>query len=678
MTQLIAPEQRLKHKRKLALTIAKALWKTRKQPPDVWGAANRIYGPGTGVPGRRDPTLTPYNIMFGRAFTEGYRGRRYKRVILVEGAQGGKTETFLDVIGERLDNRPAPMLYVGPSKEFVTDQFEPRLTEMFGQSTSLASKVVGGLDSKKQKKTLKRIAGTRLRLAHAGSSTALKSDPAAIALVDEYDEMLKNVKGQGDPLGLVEARGDTYADFVVGVTSTPSTGLVQVEYDEHSGLEFWRVGEGEEVSSPIWKLWQGGTRHHFVWPCPHCGEYFVPRSTLLAFPAGATPAEVERTAHLVCPKCGGVIENEHKPQMNASGLFVAPGQKIVNGEVVGDPPDVNDLSIWVSGLCSPFKTFGARAAALVTAHNTGEAAKIQTATNSQFGECYIERGGDVPSWEVLKGRALPYELGTVPDAARFLTCGIDVQKNRVVYVVRAWGPKATSWLVAHGEVMGDTAQTEVWDDLEEFLRAPIGGRLIKLVFIDSGFRPGKPFQVPVNRVYEFCRRMRKFVFASKGSSNSMIRPLIQAKLEVNKDGGAEKYGLDLMRLDTDHWKSFVHERLGWETTKAGAWHTSHEASDDYFRQVVAETRVISEGKPKWLAIARDNHYLDCEAMAAAAAYLLNAQYLRGDMEDKASDESTATTEVASIASDDATPAKPKAPPQDRQARLRALAAQLNR
>lgn len=628
------------------------------------------------MPGRRDPMLTPYNIMFARAFTEGYRGRRYKRVILVEGAQGGKTETFLDVIGERLDNRPAPMLYVGPSKEFVTDQFEPRLTEMFGQSASLATKVVGGLDSKKQKKTLKRIAGTRLRLAHAGSSTALKSDPAAIALVDEYDEMLKNVKGQGDPLGLVEARGFTYADFVAGVTSTPSMGLVQIEHDEQSGLEFWRVGEGEEVSSPIWKLWQGGTRHHFVWRCPHCEDYFVPRSTLLVFPAGATPAEVERVAYIVCPKCGCEITDEHKPTMNANGLFVAPGQRIVDGEVVGDPPDVNDLSMWVSGLCSPFRTFGARAASLVTAQRTGEASKIQTATNAEFGECFIERGGELPSWEVLKGRALEYALGVVPDAARFLTCGVDVQKTRVVFVVRAWGPKATSWLVAHGEIMGDTSQPEVWDDLEEMLRSPIGGRLIKLVFLDSGFRPGKPFQIPVNRVYEFCRRLRNFVFASKGASTSMIRPIIQAKLEVNKHGGAEKYGLDLMRLDTDHWKSFVHERLGWDATKAGAWHTSHEAADDYFKQVVAETRVISEGKPKWLAIARDNHYLDCEAMAAAAAYLLNAQYLRGE-EKNESNESTAVTEVASIESTDG-PAPQAAPRPDKAARLKALAAQLSR
>jgi hypothetical protein len=79
--------------------------------------------------------------------------------------------------GYSVRKRPAPVIYVGPSKEFVTDQVEPRLVELFRQAPSLASKVLGGFESKRQKKTLKRIAGVRVRLAHAGSSTALKSDP---------------------------------------------------------------------------------------------------------------------------------------------------------------------------------------------------------------------------------------------------------------------------------------------------------------------------------------------------------------------------------------------------------------------------------------------------------------------------------------------------------------------
>ena len=55
--------------------------------------------------------------------------------------------------------------------------------------------------TKPMTKTRKAVAGVSVRLAHAGSSAALKSDPASLALVDEYDEMLANVKGQGDQSG---------------------------------------------------------------------------------------------------------------------------------------------------------------------------------------------------------------------------------------------------------------------------------------------------------------------------------------------------------------------------------------------------------------------------------------------------------------------------------------------
>lgn len=549
------------------------------------------------------------------------------------GAQMAKTETFLDVIGERLDNHPVPILYVGPSKEFVTDQFEPRLVGLFEQSASLMSKIPGGLDGKRQKKTLKRVAGVRVRLAHAGSSTALKSDPAALALVDEYDEMLKNVKGQGDPLGLVEARGFTYADFCVGITSTPSLGMVEIERDRVSGLEFWRVAEEDDVQSPIWRLWQEGTRHHWCWPCPHCGEYFVPRFNLLKWPKTATPAQARREAFIQCPRpdCGGVIEERHKADLNARGRMVAPGQTIdADGTVTGEPGDTSTLSFWISGLCSPFVTIGQRAETYLTALRSNESAKIQTAINAEFGEVYVDGSGDVPAWEEIYERRGSYARLTVPEEARYLTCGVDVQKGRLVFVIRAWGARATSWLIHHGELWGETSKPEVWEDLAELLTEPIDGRLIKVAFVDSGFRPGKKEGVPVNRVYEFCRRFRKFVFPTKGSSVALVRPYVKSTIEVTQQGNAKKYGLELIRLDTDHWKRFVHERLRWPQDQPGAWHIHQDVTEDYCRQLVAEARIVlPSGKPQWVERARENHYLDAEAMSAAAGFMLNVHDLRG-------------------------------------------------
>jgi len=625
MGQLIAAATASSKRSAIYGLAAKCLWRARRQEPDEWGR-QRVYGPETGRPGRRDPYLAAYNVPFGRSFGD----QRYRRVVQVEGAQMGKTETFLDIIGERLDNRPAPILYVGPSKEFNTDQFEPRLNELFRQS-SLHTKMIGGVEGKRQKRTLKRVAGVRVRLAHAGSQTALKSDPAAIALIDEYDAMRTDVQGQGDPLGLVEARGYTYADFVVGVTSTPSRGLVEIERDAANGLEFWKMVEdpGEDFS-PIWKLWQEGTRYHWVWRCPHCGEWFVPRFKLLRWPKAATPAQARRDAWIECPKNGCVIREEDKAGMNAAGRYVAPGQTIdEDGNVVGDPPDSATLSRWCSGLASPFVTLGERAEEYLTALKSGEAEKIQVAINAGFGEVFTDDGGDLPEWEAIKARAEPYSCGSVPDEALFLTFGGDVQKNRIPWVVRAWGARATSWLVGFGELWGNTAEPQVWDDLAELLTAPIDGLLIKLAFVDSGFRPGKKLDVPVNRVYEFARRFRSFVFATKGSSHAMVTPLVRRKIEVTQQGKQSKYGLDLIRLDPNHWKSWVHERLAWPLDQPGAWHLPEDVTEDYCRQIVAEAMVRGPGgKPVWIEKARDNHFLDAEAMASAAGYMLNVQHIK--------------------------------------------------
>jgi phage terminase large subunit GpA-like protein len=235
---------------------------------------------------------------------------------MVCGAQMGKTDGLLDIMGARLDQRPAPILYVGPIRDFLTDQFEPRLMSLLDEAETLAAKVVRG---RRMKKTLKVVAGVPVRLAHAGSSAGLKSSPAALALVDEYDEMLANVKGQGDPLGLVEARGETYADFVTAITSTPSRGLIETQFDERSGLTFWKQADPESVESAIWKLWQSGTRHHFCWRCLHCEKYFVPRFEQMRWPENATPAEAAKAAQLQCPHCGGLHHDDDKAEVNARG-----------------------------------------------------------------------------------------------------------------------------------------------------------------------------------------------------------------------------------------------------------------------------------------------------------------------------------------------------------------------
>jgi phage terminase large subunit GpA-like protein len=561
-------------------------------------------------------------IDWARALSSGC----YRRCVMICATQTGKTDSALDVIGERLDNQPAPILYVGPSKEFCTDQFEPRLMALLDEAPRLADKVGRG---KRNKKTRKLVAGVPIRLAHAGSATALKSDPVALALIDEYDGMVRDAQGDGGVLGLVEGRGFTYSDFTCGIASTPSLGTVDVALDEASGLEFWKLGLAEDIESPIWRLWQEGTRHHFAWPCPHCHEYFIPRASCLKWdtPEGgkATPAGARRSAYVECPRCGGVIGDEDKLDLNAAGRMVAPGQMVSSsGEVTGDPPDSSTVSYWVSGLCSPFVTFGERAEKYLSAVRLGDFRGIQSAVNTNFGECFAPAGGEAPEWAEVAEHRGAYLRGEMPEGVLYPVMTVDVQKNRLFWIVRGWGARATSWLIDYGVLWGETVEEEVWTDLADLIKTPVCDMPLRLVLIDSGFRPGKRVELPLNRIYDFCRRFPRFVRPTKGSSQAMRVPIVKSKIEVTRQGAAAKWSLELNRLDTDYFKSWVHERVRWPDDQPGAWHLPSDVDDDYCKQIISEARMrLASGKVRWVERSKENHFLDCEAMQAAAAHLLN-------------------------------------------------------
>lgn len=590
------------------------------------------------MPGPRDPSLTPYVIAPARAV----QARTHKRVVFVSGAQQGKSDLVLDVIGERFDTSPVPTIYVGPTHDFIRDQWEPRIEALLDQAPGLAAKVARG---KKKRLTRKVISGVPLRLAHGGSSAALKSDPMGLAITDEADEMLANVKGAGDPIALIDARGYTYSDFVHLITSTPSEGPSDVETDPDSGLAFWAEIDGSEIGSTVWRLWQEGTRYHWAWPCPHCSEYFIPRFAMLNWQKPrddrgrelkSDPMLAERTAHIDCPNCGAEIIDADKPGMNARGVYVAPGQRIdPDGTVRGYAPDTPTLSYWVSGLASPFVSWGSRASEYVGAVRSGDQDQIRAVRNAAFGELYAPGGGDVPDWrelEKLHREAEPYTLGEVPGFVHWITLAADVQRDRIIYGIRGWGERSTSALVAIGEVWGPTEEESVWEDFESVLLDKYDGFPIKLALIDSGFRPGNPKAVPENRVYSFCQRHARICRPTKGRDTLAGKPIRPSKIEarVTWRGKLETVGLEIWHVDTDFFKRSVHERLRWPTDEPGAFLLPDDVPEFYLRQMVSEARVRKPGrKPMWVQRSKENHLFDVEAMQAAAGWFLGAQRLKG-------------------------------------------------
>jgi len=81
---------------------------------------------------------------------------RVRRVVTVCGAQMGKTEGFWNVIGWRLDDDPAPILYIGPTQKLVESMSSDRVMKMLQSVPTLWDKLAKG---KKNKITEKFIAG---------------------------------------------------------------------------------------------------------------------------------------------------------------------------------------------------------------------------------------------------------------------------------------------------------------------------------------------------------------------------------------------------------------------------------------------------------------------------------------------------------------------------------------
>lgn len=532
----------------------------------------------------------------------------------------GKTESLLNIIGQKLDDDPAPMLYVGPTKSNIDTVIEPRVAQMLRSAEGLWAKTEKG---RRAQKLLKRVAGVPLRLAWAGSPTELASQPAHTVLIDELDRM-KDVAGEGDVVTLAEARMATYPDGRLLITSTPIEGNVDVETHPQTGIAHWKPADDpNDIISPIWKLFQEGSRFEWAVPCPHCNRYFIPRFRLLWYPEKCSAQRAKRETRLICQRCGAQIEDSAKGAMNAAGAYLAPGQDIIDGKVVGDLPETDTASFWASGIMSPWRTFGQCAAKWIRANASGNQERIRGVINTDFGELYAFRGEATPP-TVVRESCGPYKSGEIPAGVRVLTCGVDVQKRRLVYAVRGWGYSMESWLLDYGDIHGDTDQRLVWDELADLLGRPFGTErplTIRRMGIDSGYRPGDKWRRPENMVYAFCQANKRAV-PTKGRDR-LPKPLQPSLIDVTFRGQIHRKGLMLWHLDSDYFKQDIQQRLFLPPGQAGRFWVPQDVSEDYCLQLTAETRVMkASGLATWVRVRPDNHFLDCEAINVAMAHSL--------------------------------------------------------
>lgn len=528
----------------------------------------------------------PYQIGIMDAVTD----PEIETVVLMKSARVGYTKILNHCTAYHIEHDPCNQLLVQPTIEDAEGHSKDEIAPMLRDTKCLKGIVseVGGRMS--ENTTLKKAyPGGRLYLVGSNSPRGFRRISARIIMFDEVDGYPPTAGKEGDQIKLGIMRSAFFWNRKIIIGSTPTI------------KGFSRI-ESEFKSSD---------QRYYLTPCPFC-KYkqrlvFGNKESSCGF---KWPKDEPKKTRYMCENCGELIPHSKKRWMVENGEWQATKES--NGKA--------GFHIWAAYSFAPNATWGQIATEFLESKNNIE--KLQVWVNTIKGETF-EQAGDQPPWEELKARCQPYKFMEPPNEAGLLTAGIDTQDDRLEVVIRAWGANENSWLVYWGTLYGDPAEDEVWQQLDNLLNRtyeqPNGGKLqIISMGIDSGGHRTQP-------VYNYCRFRSPRVIATKGSHlrNKPVLSMTPTDQDVTYAGEKIKGSVKLWILGTDTAKSIIYARLG-IIEGIGAYHWPIGLPDEYFKQLTSE-RLITEINKKtgrkernWVKL-RENHALDCEVIAYAAA-----------------------------------------------------------
>lgn len=560
------------------------------QPPEEllvseWAGKYRILDFKTSaIPGPWRNDKTPYL----KEIMDELINYETEEIIFCKCTQVGGSEAMLNMLGYVIQQDPSPIMVVYPTDKLGESTSENRIKPMIKSSPSL-NKLFHEFQSQKLELQFE---GMYLTIAGSNSPSSLASKAIKYLFLDEVDKYPGASRKEADPISLAKERTKTFANRKIYMTSTPTfrTGAI------------WKALETADVE-----------KHYFV-PCPHCGEMIELKFKQIKWPAGGegiTAADRADQAVYVCQECSSVITDQQKDKILRLGEW----------RIVRENNSVRKkIGFWLSTLYSPFVRFSDIALEFLNSHEDSE--KLQNFTNSWLAEPWEDTKLKMEEEMVMERRTeLPEFI--VPDWARLLTGGVDVQETCLYWTIRAWGNYITSQNIAHG-------QATSWNDVERMMNLAYekqggGSLVVSLCLIDSGY--------DTDSTYDFCVNNSDWAVPVKGSSHVMDNHFKVSK--VNKPN-SKAYGMNLIIVDSGKYKDMIAARMH-KKNGDGAWMVYSTCDLEYAKQVTAEhkvnvkagTRVVQKWQEKYSHAA--NHYLDCEVYAFAAADIMGVRSMHLEM-----------------------------------------------
>lgn len=562
--------------------------------PSEWTEANVRIPIGNAIPGPMRLENAPYQ----REPMDMLVDPDCNRVSLMWSAQVGKTMLGLCVQGYCIEVEPRSQMMMQPSQGDVQTWLETKFNPLVAANENLTRLIAKprGRDGVNNQK-MKSYPGGFLMFSWSGSPKTMRGRSAPLIVCDEVDGY--EVSEEGHPVGLLWQRAATFGDqrFLLEI-STPTI-------------------KGE---SYIEKAFEAGDKRKYHVACPDCATPQTLKWEQVIW-EGKDDPEIEQrpdTARYLCPHCGSLWDDGQRIAAIRDAERLGHGWK-------AEKPFKGHASYHLNELYSTFRRLRDIAQSYLDKVATDD---LQTFVNVSLAETWEEQGEQADP-ESLISRREPYPA-PVPAGGLVLTAGVDMQQDRLEVEVVAWGQGEESWSLDHAVLWGDPLQSDVWEELEDYLSQTwlheSGAQLpIMGACVDTGGTGGN-----TQAAYEWLRgKTGRRIFGIKGVAG-WGRPIVAAP--SRKQSGKTARKVDLFLVGVDEAKLTVMRRLAVQNPGAGYCHVPEDRDSEWFHQLTAEkliTRYV-KGFPvrEWHQTRPRNEALDCRVYALAALKIINPSFRR--------------------------------------------------
>lgn len=475
-----------------------------------------------------------------------------------------------------------------------------------------------------------------------------------------------------------DKKRSAYTSRVVAITevdgmdesSATSREADKVEQIEARTRAFGRTGKRIYLecttsieSGRIWQEVTNGSNAKLLRPCHKCGVFVQPeREHLKGWQEGKTSEEAAKLAYFVCPSCEEPWTEDDRRKSWEDIVICHEGQTVnKKGKVVGPYPETQTFGFRWSAIDNPFVTIGDLGAEEWTSYK----ARDRENAEKKCRQFIWAIPYDPPEIELtplvadeIEQRTNDLKKGVVPTDAQAITIGIDTGKRALHWTALATC-ETGSRVIEYGKhpVKSDqmgvrTALIVALYELAEYFGngwSSDDGKVYtpSQVWIDSGYHEH------TDAVYDFCakisrsmglavgseiyrpskgygegqRRMTKYI-SPDAKKQTILYLGTQFHIAKVKRNGKIVPGVMLVHMNSDHWKSELHQRLMMPADSELAVTLYSAASfaehAEFSKHMTAERQIEKyiDGKGEtvvWERVDRNNHWLDSTYAAICAA-----------------------------------------------------------